>query len=171
MMPSRDPQPVKTVLIEDNAKYADLMYQQLTDAPYFEYQVEVAYFLSQGKQKIAESEPELIVLDLTLPDAQGLAVLREIRQLAPKFKTALVVITGLKDEQLEKDAMMELADDFILKGREPIDVILRSIRRSVEGLRAIKRLPLGTAQEVRDLIEDGRNNPYTAPFDEEKKQP
>ena len=170
-MVSRDRPTVKTVLIEDDAGFAKTLAMLLDDAPFFKHQVQTAKFLEQAKQLIAASKPELIILDLILPNGRGVEVLHEIRKIAPKFEVALVVITGMADEDIEWRALDALADGFILKGREGAGEMLRVFDHTVLGLRSVKRLPVlpkGTAKEVRDLMKDCEANPNFAPFPEDK---
>jgi serine phosphatase RsbU (regulator of sigma subunit) len=77
---------------------------------------------------------DCVLLDLGLPDAQGLDGLRSLLRLASS--TAICVLTGLGDEHLGAAAMAEGAQDYLIKGQVDGTLLARSIRYAVERQRA-----------------------------------
>ena len=74
------------------------------------------------------------LLDLNLPDAEGLVALRELRGLAPDL--AVLVLTGLDDERRGIEAVAAGAQDYLVKGATSGEVLARSIRYAIERRRA-----------------------------------
>ena len=73
---------------------------------------------------------DIILLDLGLPDAQGLGAVRRARAAAPRVP--LVVLTGLDDESLAAQALQEGAQDYLVKGQIETRGLLRALRYAVE---------------------------------------
>jgi len=81
------------------------------------YQVQTAGSIAESRIKLAQGYFDIILLDLSLPDGNGLDLITEIRQNYPEV--ALVVITGTGDVPLAVKAMQLGADNFLTK---PVDM-------------------------------------------------
>jgi serine phosphatase RsbU (regulator of sigma subunit) len=77
---------------------------------------------------------DCVLLDLNLPDAEGLQALRELRTLAPRV--AVVVLTGLDDERRGVEAVAAGAQDYLVKGTTGGVLLGRALRYAVERRRA-----------------------------------
>jgi two-component system KDP operon response regulator KdpE len=76
------------------------------------YQIIEAQNAQEGIQKIVEERPEIILLDLGLPDKNGLIVIKEIRQWST---IPLIVLTAVDNDQDKIEALDGGADDYITK--------------------------------------------------------
>ena len=90
------------------------------------YAVELASTGAEGLDKASEMRPHVMILDMRLPDTDGLSVLRKVRQLDPLLQ--VIVITAFGDVQSAVDAMKLGACDFLRKPYEMEDIVM-----SVEG--------------------------------------
>jgi diguanylate cyclase (GGDEF)-like protein len=79
-----------------------------------------------------------VLLDLSLPDAQGLDGLRRLRAAAPEVP--VVVLSGLHDEQVALHAVQAGAQDYLMKGEVESSTLARAMRYAVERQRAERRL-------------------------------
>jgi two-component system, NtrC family, response regulator AtoC len=86
------------------------------------YVVELASRGAEGLEKAAELRPHVMILDMRLPDTDGLTVLREVRHLDPLLQ--VIVITAFGDVQSAVDAMKLGACDFLRKPYEMEDIVL-----------------------------------------------
>ncbi len=86
--------------------------------------------LSAAERHLSEREVDIILLDLGLPDAQGMVAVRRAQAAAPRV--ALVVLTGLDDESLAAQALQEGAQDYLIKGQIEARGLLRALRYAVE---------------------------------------
>jgi DNA-binding NtrC family response regulator len=86
------------------------------------YAVEVASHGAEGLEKVAEVRPQVMILDMRLPDTDGLSVLRRVRQLDPLLQ--VIVITAFGDVQTAVDAMKLGAGDFLRKPYEMEDIVM-----------------------------------------------
>jgi diguanylate cyclase (GGDEF)-like protein len=131
------------LLVEDNLADARLVREMLRDAFPDGFELVHAELLAEARELLDEDhgepvEARCILLDLTLPDGEGLGSLRRMRELAPN--SAIVVLTGLDDERLGEQAVKNGAQDYLVKGRADSEVLSRSIRYSVERKQAEEAL-------------------------------
>jgi len=86
------------------------------------YRVEVASTGAEGLDKTAEVRPQVMILDMRLPDTDGMSVLQKVRALDPLLQ--VIVITAYGDVQSAVDAMKLGACDFLRKPYEMEDIVL-----------------------------------------------
>lgn len=118
----KEPSPPRRVLIvEDTAGIARLT------AILFEKLGHLPMIASDGRSainKYAEVRPDIVVLDLELPDMSGLEVTREIRRLDPHDATLIVALTGHGDDEHRWLAKESGCDHYLVK---PVDI--RELRK------------------------------------------
>lgn len=86
--------------------------------------------LSEAIELISNSETDVILLDLGLPDSWGLNTLKKIQNI--KISAAIIVLTGLDDEKTALAALKEGAQDYIVKNNLNSDNILHAIKYGIE---------------------------------------
>src|ERR1700681_268069 len=107
---------MKTVLlVEDNADAARLIRENLSEGGSHSPKLTHVTCMREAEKHLAEHEVDIILLDLGLPDAQGMAAVRRAHAVAPRIP--LVVLTGLDDESLAAQALQEGAQDYLIKGQ------------------------------------------------------
>jgi diguanylate cyclase (GGDEF)-like protein/PAS domain S-box-containing protein len=122
--------PIQTVLlIEDNPGDARLLREMFRDGSQ-EYRLTQVACMSDADKHLAEQTVDFILLDLGLPDAQGLAAVRRARAVAPTVP--LVVLTGLDDDALAVQALKEGAQDYLVKGQIEWRGLRRALRYAIE---------------------------------------
>jgi PAS domain S-box-containing protein len=121
---------IKLLLIEDNAELSRLISGMLSQTENPSFQITSATHLSQGVEHLAAGAIDLVVLDLALPDAQGLEGLNQLRAQNPAVP--IVVLTGLEDENTALESLREGAQDYLLKGEMSQPMLVRAIRYAIE---------------------------------------
>ena len=119
--------PAKLLVIEDDLALGQLMSDYLEMAG---YHVTRATNAAQGMDILARLQPAMVLLDLSLPDEDGLVVLRRMRQLGD---LPIAVISGRNDSDNRITSLEMGADDFIAKpfvGRELVARVRNILRRS-----------------------------------------
>jgi signal transduction histidine kinase len=130
--------PVTLLLIEDNPHDAELLKWALQDTDTLRFDVHWTTTIESALQTILSMRVDLVLLDLNLPDSDGMKTLLKMKSAAPDLP--VIVLTALTDESLALEAVKMGADDFLMKGRVSTDGILRCVRYSIERRRFQARL-------------------------------
>jgi signal transduction histidine kinase len=163
---------LSVLLVEDNPGDARLIREMLAEGrdPLHTgrqaFDLEWADRLSTGLERLAVGGIDVALLDLSLPDSQGLETFLKIHDQAPGVP--VVVITGLDDETLAVQAVHEGAQDYLVKGQVTGNLLTRAIRYAIErkNIEAMKdqfvsslshdlRTPLTAIKGYLDLLLDG----------------
>jgi diguanylate cyclase (GGDEF)-like protein/PAS domain S-box-containing protein len=118
------------LLVEDNAGDARLIREMLKDQGLNDMETTHVDYLSAAEKHLAEAAVDIILLDLGLPDAQGLEAVRRTHAAAPHVP--LVVLTGMDDEALASQSLQEGAQDYLIKDQIDGRSLLRSLRYAIE---------------------------------------
>ena len=130
--------PVKILLIEDNLAEARLLQEFLKQAKSHEFTVVHVQRLAAGLQKLRTDNYDVILLDLTLPDSQGLVSLPPLMSQVPS--TPIVVLTNINDDELALEAVRGGAQDYLVKRQINVAILMRSIRYAIERKQALETL-------------------------------
>lgn len=122
-------QPVRVLLVEDNPADADLVAELLEEGR-GTFEITRVGRLSEAVELLQQQEQDCLLLDLGLPDAQGMESVVSVRAGHPNVP--IVVLTGRDDEQTGIHALREGAQDYLVKGRGDGDAIGRAVRYSIE---------------------------------------
>src|ERR1700729_2084321 len=118
------------LLIEDNLGDARLLREMLGEQGSHDIELTHVQCMSEAEKYLSQRAVDMILLDLGLPDARGLGAIRRAHAAAPSVP--LVVLTGLDDESLAKQALQEGAQDYLIKGQIEARGLLRALRYSTE---------------------------------------
>ena len=123
------------LLVEDNPGDAKLLEKTLSDEEPGRFELTCVEHLSAALEHLAGNQFDIALLDLSLPDSEGLETFIELNVRAPELP--IVVLTGLADDTVAERAMRTGAQDYLVKG-EVSDgrVLRRSIRYAIERKRA-----------------------------------
>jgi DNA-binding response OmpR family regulator len=91
-----------------------------------DYDVETAPDAATALQKIHRDPPDLILLDIGLPDRDGCAFTRDLRSRSTTMDIPIVLFTGRDDESIQSSGLHAGADDLLTKPIDP-DVLLARI--------------------------------------------
>jgi two-component system nitrogen regulation response regulator GlnG len=103
------------LLIDDDPDLLPGQVRQVFPAP--AHRVEVAHTGAEGLKRVATVRPDVILLDLRLPDQSGLDVLKQLHQIDARLPVVLVTVVRSADSAIE--AMRQGAYDYLLK---PLDL-------------------------------------------------
>jgi diguanylate cyclase (GGDEF)-like protein/PAS domain S-box-containing protein len=118
------------LLVEDNPGDARLLREMLNEQGASQTELTHVERLSDAELHLAENAVDIVLLDLGLPDAQGMGAVRRAHAAAPHVP--LVVLTGLDDETLAAEALQEGAQDYLIKGQIDARSLMRSLRYAIE---------------------------------------
>lgn len=118
---------MRVLVVEDSAtQLAEL--QALLE--HVGFTVRAAPTLAAAVEALQAEIPDIVLLDLGLPDGRGLPVLEAIRRTAPD--APVVILTGTDDEQTAVRAVQQGAQDYLIKGEANDAVLVRCLRYAVE---------------------------------------
>lgn len=129
---------LRILIIEDNPGDARLINEMLWEVGTATFESEWADSLASGLGHLAQTRFDAILLDLGLPDSNGIETIERILSEAPG--TPLIVFTGLADEVMGVEAVHRGAQDYLVKGSVTGDSLTRSIRYSIERKRLMTEL-------------------------------
>jgi signal transduction histidine kinase len=122
--------PIRILLVEDNPGDVRLLRETLRDAPRLRYELDHAGRLSEACERLDAGVVDVLLLDLSLPDAHGMATVARALEAAPEVP--IIVLTGLDDETLAVQAVHAGAQDYLPKGQLDPTLLARSIRYAME---------------------------------------
>lgn len=128
--------PIRILLIEDNPGDSGLIQEFLTETrdQAQRFDLQVAGRLSEGFDRLQRGAFDIILLDLSLPDSQGLETFRRAR--ARAAGVPIVILGDLADDALAMQAVREGAQDYLVKGSVRGHSLVRVIRYTIERSRA-----------------------------------
>jgi len=123
--------PLYLLLIEDNPGDARLVKEELLSAnSQITIQLEWADSLEKGLECLAAHHVDAVLLDLSLPDQEGLDTLEAVLSHAPQ--TPVVVVTGQADEKMVIKAMQAGAQDYLMKAQVDGRLLTRVIQYAIQ---------------------------------------
>jgi PAS domain S-box-containing protein len=138
-------QPIDVLLVEDNPADARLLTESLQESTLYMFRTTHVSRLSAAVEALGRSLAHVVLLDLSLPDSQGIQTVERLRAAAPGV--AVVVLTGLQDEALALQAVRMGVQDYLVKGQcEESGLVARAVRYAVERQRAEDALRDGLAR-------------------------
>lgn len=121
---------VEILLIEGSPSEADLIQKMLSDAGQFEFSVQSVHCLAEGLQLLQERKFDIVLVDLLLPDSQGLDTALAVRRHAKQ--TAVVALTVLDDHEAALKALSMDIQDYLLICEITGPLLSRAIRYAMQ---------------------------------------
>lgn len=122
--------PTHILLVEDESVFAEILGEILMAEGRGRFNVLIASRLSETLELLKTSNTDLVLLDLSLPDRQGLETFAAVKRSAPDLP--VIVLTGLNDEEVALQAVREGAQDYLVKGQFDGRLLSRAIQYAVE---------------------------------------
>lgn len=126
---------IRALVVEDNPTQANMLRISLTRRG---FEVEAVAYLAQGVERLEKGNIDVILLDLTLPDSDGIQTFYEVYNRAPDVP--IVVLSGLSDQAVAHAALEGGAQDYLVKGVPSDESISRCLRYAIERHRFERKL-------------------------------
>jgi len=145
---------INVLLVEDNPGDARLIEQMLSETGGVSFDLEWVERLSEGLERTSAGDIDVVLLDLSLPDSQGLDTFTSAYAHAPQVP--IILLTGLDDEESAVRAVREGAQDYLVKGQVEGDLLVRAIQYAIERKQAERALIQAAQlwQDTFDAIEN-----------------
>jgi signal transduction histidine kinase len=140
----------RALLIEDNPDDACLLGEALNEARDASIELVHVEQLTEAANLLKATAFDVILLDLSLPDSQGIETVLRIQAAAPAIP--IIVLTGLDDDNIALQAVRAGAQDYLVKGDINARSLVRAIRYASERKKELSRLAheLTRALKVKD---------------------
>ena len=126
------------LLIEDNKADAQLVKAMLDSSRHGRFELRQVDCLETALTRIFEDPAEVILCDLSLPDAHGLESLHLLTAAAPDVP--IVVVTGADDDDVGLAALRAGAQDYLVKGHISDELLPRALRYAIERKQTERRM-------------------------------
>ncbi len=127
---------INILLFEDNLGDAGLLEEMLEDFSDV-YSLKNVETLKEGLNTLKNHNFDIILLDLGLPDSEGIETLIEVNRITPN--TPIIVLTGLNDEEIGILAVKKGAQDYLIKKEIDGKLLTRSITYAIERNKSEKK--------------------------------
>jgi len=117
-------------MVEDDDGHATLIRDGIAEAGGDRFVLERVARLSDGTAKAQDGGFDVILLDLTLPDSEGMDTLARMKSHTSDIP--IVVMTSMSDEALAVRAVQEGAQDYLVKGQVEHSMLVRCLRYAIE---------------------------------------
>jgi signal transduction histidine kinase len=123
-------QPMQVLVVEDDAVDAQLLQKMFTKERMGSFAITHKVRMSDGMEHLANGDVDIVLLDMGLPDGDGLDIVRRAQAVAPDVP--VIVLTGLEDEAIAADAMKAGAQDYLIKGQIESRALPRALRHAID---------------------------------------
>ncbi len=130
--------PIRVLLVEDNPADSRLVREMLTDLEDEAFAFQSAERLTAALEYMTREALDVVLLDLSLLDSQGMETFRRVREAAPGVP--VVLLTGRDDQELGLEALREGAQDYLVKGKANAANLRQAIRYAIERHRLLLEL-------------------------------
>ena len=138
------------LLIEDNAADVYLVKSYLTETGFLYNAITEIDTLKEGLELMHQQPFDVILLDLSLPDSQGIATLQKFITTVPEAN--VIVLTGLARREVGLEAVRIGAQDFLMKGNFDAELLAKTLNFTLERKKVLASL--NDAQKARALAEE-----------------
>ena len=129
---------IQVLLIEDNPTDALLLREAVAEDALAFFEFTIAESLKSGLEFLQQDYFDVVLLDLGLPDSQGLKSFELVNRAFPE--KPVVVLSGTADQALALEAVQSGAQDYLVKGSTGWEIASRAMRYAIERKRMEERL-------------------------------
>lgn len=130
--------PVKVLLVEHDPERPGGLHASLDDAQGVRLDVEQVGELAEGLERLSRGGIDVVLLDLSLPDSQGMVTFERTHAFAPQVP--IIVVTDHDDENLALATVQGGAQDYVVRGQTEPSEVIRSLRYAIERHRLLSAL-------------------------------
>ncbi len=142
--------PTKVLIVEDNPYDVKIITELFRDMKTDSFTLIFSESLEKAAEVYGRENPDVVLLDLNLPDSSGPQTLGKAEALFPE--KPIIVMTGFYEEQLGLELIKKGAQDYLVKGKITGDWLGYSLKYSIERAKLERKLKLRESR-LRDILE------------------
>ena len=128
--------PARILCLEDDPDQAAYVSTILESAS---YQVAVAHDIAEFERVVEQFRPDLLLLDITLPDGSGIELAAALRRAGAHAAMPIIFLTGRASMSSRVDGLRAGADDYLVKPVDP-GLLLATVESRLERARSVRAL-------------------------------
>lgn len=156
------PESLHVLLVEDSPTDAQLFQHVFLRAAIGTWSLVHAERLSEAVDYCQNQSFDVALLDLRLPDSDGLETITQFNQAAPEIP--IIILTATDDEELALQAMAQGAQDYLVKDQVTTQLLRRSVRYAVERSQIIQQLRSSEKKTLKALDKERELNQLKSYF-------
>ncbi len=141
----------RVLVVEDNPADVRLLQEALYQVGAIEVRLSPAGTLQEAEDRLRGGRFDVVLLDLSLPDTEGLEGLERLQKTSPELP--ILVLTGRNDSELAVRAVRNGAQDYLVKGQVDGHLLIRAMRYAAERKQALLELK-HSEERFRSLLEN-----------------
>ncbi|MEF8941717.1 MAG: response regulator [Desulfohalobiaceae bacterium] len=120
----------RILVVDDDPDFCDVVQSKLEG---LDVDVDLAYDGVEGMERVKENPPDIIVLDVMMPEKDGFQMCREVKQDSNYQDIPVIMLTAVADHIADTaysqyDAMSMEAEDYIPKGPDCSSQVIKSVQ-------------------------------------------
>ncbi|MBD2337075.1 hybrid sensor histidine kinase/response regulator [Calothrix sp. FACHB-156] len=125
------------LLVEDNPADVAILTELLQDSDAKSWQITHFKRLQLALKQLQHTDCDVILLDLSLPDSQGLDTVIQMQAAVPHLP--IVVLTGLQDKKLALEALAVGAQDYLVKGQISSQLLVKTVEYAIKRMQILRK--------------------------------
>ncbi len=115
----------KVLVVDDDRFLVDLLVDKFNKSGYL---TEFAYDGTTALDKVSNNKYDLILLDLLMPDVNGIAVVKKLKSQANTKDTPVLILTNLSDDEAVAQIKKSGGSGYLIKNEHSIDAIIEAAK-------------------------------------------
>lgn len=141
---------IKILIVDDNSDDVYIIKQLLKDITVIQLELLHKKSLNSGLDYLEKEKFECVLLDLNLPDSQGISTLKNVVNKFPELP--IVILTIIDDEDIAIESLHYGAQDYLVKGKINGEIIFRSIRYAIER-KKVENTLIQNERKYKDIVD------------------
>lgn len=129
---------IRILMVADHPEDIRLLEDMLANAGTDQFTLQHVSSITHAVDTLAQQRYDVLLLDLSLPDGHGFSNINKIQATAPNLP--VIILSSISDEQLALRAVMAGAQDYLVKQRDDVHLLMRAMRYAIERKHIDRRL-------------------------------
>lgn len=120
--------PKKILVVDDEANVVEVLTKKFQAEGFL---VDAAYNGEEALQKIQESKPDLILLDIIMPKLDGISVMQRLKASDDTKDIPIIILTNLYDDKKVSEVLKAGNTDYLVKVEHPVNEVIERVKEKL----------------------------------------